>query len=477
MRFLIPVLALSILLPATAVRGDDFEERIRLYKAFDAGAKHGEASSKPKLRTETDPKTGATSVFDDQGLLYKYNRDRVIIYNRKMTEAARASQRRERAVKSGASYTESPAGMLIPAENLTQQMEAELKGRTAGKAGARVKMEAKPSDRRGVLLAPAENLTQQMVAELKGRTAGKAGAFVKMEAKPSDDLYILGDEYDAPFMAPATTIGQQVAKIKGKGGGKFPDLSEDHWKNAVFKVVKDAAYSAEKEQLKGSKVLAAPKAAKFGKKAEQRIEKGPDGSLRIYGASGQLKSVVRGGKNHSSASASRMLDGAKKNPETQKAFKRAMKQRMETAQFESEMKQLKGSKFLTKEEAPEIKEGKSHGDLYLVGDEFDAPALSPALSGGGKHGRPGTTIHQTMQTINTEQLRKRYAKQLQLKKGQDSWKEIARVYGNLKAMGEKNAEIAAKVAGLDINEKILLTMTEGERPKDGPEPSPDKPDK
>jgi hypothetical protein len=93
-----------------------------------------------------------------------------------------------------------------------------------------IEADARAQGRKPVLLTPQENLVQQMEAELKAtrnygdievttwskltgdQAAQKVGSGGK-KAKKLKELYIVSDEYDAPFLAPATTIGQQLATI------------------------------------------------------------------------------------------------------------------------------------------------------------------------------------------------------------------------------------------------------------------------
>ena len=98
-----------------------------------------------------------------------------------------------------------------------------------------IEADAKAMGRKPVLLTPQENLVQQMEAELKAtrnygeitvttwsklnaelaqRKVGSGGGKDStIKANNTDELYIVSDEFDAPFQAPATTIGQQLATI------------------------------------------------------------------------------------------------------------------------------------------------------------------------------------------------------------------------------------------------------------------------
>ncbi|PJA15677.1 MAG: hypothetical protein CO113_17205 [Elusimicrobia bacterium CG_4_9_14_3_um_filter_62_55] len=98
-----------------------------------------------------------------------------------------------------------------------------------------IEADAKAQGRKPVLLTPQENLVQQMEAELKAtrnygdikvttwsklnaelaqRKVGSSGdKDATIKANSTEELYIVSDEYDAPFLAPATTIGQQLATI------------------------------------------------------------------------------------------------------------------------------------------------------------------------------------------------------------------------------------------------------------------------
>jgi len=262
--------------------------------------------------------------------------------------------------------------------------------------------------------------------QLRGSKVVASGAITD-----PDGHYLVEDEMDSPALQPSVTV----------------DPIGDVFKKVVTENIRRATLESEQKQLRDSEVLP------DGRKPDLRKALGDDSWLNK--TSEFTKGVVKGAPLL-------LIPGSSGSPSmaAKKFHKGKLPSAASTAFSYTVMDGQKGP--LPKGPgAPEIKEGKDRGSVYLVEDEMDGAALQPGVTADGKSRKAGNTAK--VSKITTEQLRVRYAKQLELKKGEDSWQNIARVHKALQKAGAKDPEIAAKLASLNMLPEVIKSQAKKEK--------------